>query len=82
MVNYTNRVVDVMGGPTMGLNTALDQFFSSARALSADTSSSVLRSSFVRDAQGVAQIWVEIPPFTPAWDGVRDRLTRAATPAR
>ncbi|WP_310644399.1 L-threonylcarbamoyladenylate synthase [Limnohabitans sp.] len=34
------------------------------------------------DAQGVAQIWVEIPPFTPAWDGVRDRLTRAATPAR
>ena len=55
MVNYTNRVVDVMGGPTMGLNTALDQFFSSARALSADTSSSVLRSSFVRDAEGVAQ---------------------------
>jgi L-threonylcarbamoyladenylate synthase len=34
------------------------------------------------DAQGVAQIWVETPPFTPAWDGVRDRLTRAATPAR
>ena len=55
MVNYANRVVDVMGGPTMGLNTALDQFFSSARALSADTSSTVLRSSFVRDADGVAQ---------------------------
>ncbi len=55
MVNYTNRVVDVMGGPTMGLNTAFDQFFSSARALSADTSSTVLRSSFVRDAEGVAQ---------------------------
>ena len=34
------------------------------------------------DAQGVTQIWVETPPFTPAWDGVRDRLTRAATPAR
>lgn len=34
------------------------------------------------DAQGVSQIWVETPPFTPAWDGVRDRLTRAATPAR
>ncbi len=55
MVNYANRVVDVMGGQTMGLNTALDQFFNSARALSADTSSTVLRSSFVRDAQGVAQ---------------------------
>jgi L-threonylcarbamoyladenylate synthase len=34
------------------------------------------------DAQGVTQIWVEAPPFTAAWDGVRDRLTRAATPAR
>jgi L-threonylcarbamoyladenylate synthase len=34
------------------------------------------------DAQGVAHIWVEIPPPTPEWDGVRDRLTRAATPTR
>ena len=31
------------------------------------------------DAQGVGQIWVERPPETPDWDGVRDRLTRAAT---
>ena len=34
------------------------------------------------DAQGVAHIWVESPPQTPEWDGVRDRLTRAATPTR
>jgi L-threonylcarbamoyladenylate synthase len=34
------------------------------------------------DAQGVAHIWVEAPPLTPEWDGVRDRLTRAATPTR
>ena len=34
------------------------------------------------DAQGVAHIWVETPPFTPEWDGVRDRLTRAAAPTR
>ena len=34
------------------------------------------------DAQGVVQIWVEAPPPTPEWDGVRDRLTRAATPTR
>ncbi|MEN9617855.1 MAG: hypothetical protein RL406_92 [Pseudomonadota bacterium] len=34
------------------------------------------------DTQGVAHIWVEIPPHTPEWDGVRDRLTRAATPTR
>jgi L-threonylcarbamoyladenylate synthase len=34
------------------------------------------------DAHGVARIWVETPPQTPEWDGVRDRLTRAATPTR
>ena len=55
MVSYANRVVDIMGGQTMGLNTALDQFFNAARALSADTSSTVLRGGFVRDAQAVAQ---------------------------
>jgi L-threonylcarbamoyladenylate synthase len=30
------------------------------------------------DLQGVAQIWVETLPVEPAWDGVRDRLQRAA----
>jgi L-threonylcarbamoyladenylate synthase len=30
------------------------------------------------DAQGVDLIWVEAPPETPDWDGVRDRLVRAA----
>ena len=32
------------------------------------------------DEQGASQIWVEAPPTAPAWDGVRDRLMRAATP--
>jgi L-threonylcarbamoyladenylate synthase len=30
------------------------------------------------DAQGVQLIWVEAPPDAPEWDGVRDRLGRAA----
>ncbi|HVE53530.1 MAG TPA: L-threonylcarbamoyladenylate synthase [Ramlibacter sp.] len=30
------------------------------------------------DAQGVKLIWVEAPPDGPEWDGVRDRLRRAA----
>ena len=30
------------------------------------------------DDLGVEQIWVETPPDDPAWDGVRDRLQRAA----
>jgi L-threonylcarbamoyladenylate synthase len=30
------------------------------------------------DDEGVKLIWVETPPADPAWDGVRDRLQRAA----
>jgi L-threonylcarbamoyladenylate synthase len=30
------------------------------------------------DSQGVSLIWVETPPQAPEWDGVRDRLGRAA----
>jgi L-threonylcarbamoyladenylate synthase len=30
------------------------------------------------DAEGVQLIWVEEPPPSPEWDGVRDRLQRAA----
>lgn len=30
------------------------------------------------DAAGVDQIWVEAPPAAPEWDGIRDRLRRAA----
>ena len=30
------------------------------------------------DAQGVKLIWIETPPDRPEWDGVRDRLQRAA----
>ena len=30
------------------------------------------------DLHGVQQIWVELPPETPDWEGVRDRLKRAA----
>jgi len=33
------------------------------------------------DDEGVKLIWIETPPDTPEWDGVRDRLTRAAASA-
>ena len=43
MVNYANRVVDIMGSDTVGLNNSLDKFFATARSLSVDPSSIVLR---------------------------------------
>ncbi len=43
--------------------TAAQQLFATLRAL---------------DAQGVREICVETPPDSPEWDGVRDRLQRAA----
>ena len=33
------------------------------------------------DDEGVHLIWVEEPPTGPEWDGVRDRLGRAAASA-
>ena len=74
MVNYANRVVDVMGGETMGLTSALDQFFSSARSVSADPASTVLRGSFVRDAQGAAARFHEL---SSQLDLVQEETTQA-----
>jgi len=35
----------------------------------------------VLDAQGLQEIWVEMPPDTPEWLAVWDRLSRAASPS-
>lgn len=32
------------------------------------------------EALGVTEIWIETPPDLPDWDGIRDRLLRAAAP--
>ena len=60
MVNYANRVIDVMGGASTSLTTAIDQFFNSARDLSSDPASTVLRGSFIRDAEGLASRFGEL----------------------
>ena len=51
MVNYANRVIDVIGSQTVGLVGALDRFFGSARQLSVDPASTVQRGAFMREAQ-------------------------------
>jgi flagellar hook-associated protein FlgK len=60
LLQYANRILDVMGGENVSLTPALDKFFASARALSADPSSTDLRSVFLRDADGLASRFREL----------------------
>ena len=60
MVNYANRVIDIMGSTSMGLSGALDQFFNAARDLSSDPASTVMRGSFLRDSQNLAARFGEL----------------------
>lgn len=54
LVNYSNRVIDVMGSTKSGLTSALDQFFTSAKAVSASPASAEMRGQFLTSADGVA----------------------------
>jgi len=54
LVTYVNRLIDVMGDQSIGLTSALNLFFESARDLSTDPASNVARSTFLRDADGLA----------------------------
>jgi flagellar hook-associated protein FlgK len=60
MVDYANRVVDIMGSDTVGLPPALDKFFGTARQLSVDPASTIMRSQFLRDADGLASRFREL----------------------
>ncbi len=60
LVDYANRVVDIMGSEDSGLTTAIDEFFAAARELSADPSSSILRGAFLRQAEGLTSRFNEI----------------------
>jgi flagellar hook-associated protein FlgK len=54
LVQYANRVVDIMGSGEIGLSPALDRFFSAAHSLSADPASVVARATLLRESEGVA----------------------------
>ena len=60
MVNYANRIIDIMGSDSMGLSSALDKFFNTSRELSADPASTVKRTSFIRDSQGLASRFAQL----------------------
>jgi len=54
LVNYANRVVNVLGSEDVGLLSAFDKFFDAARQLGTDSSSIILRSQFLSKAEGLA----------------------------
>ncbi|PIT72033.1 flagellar hook-associated protein FlgK [Limnohabitans sp. B9-3] len=60
MVEYTKRVMDIMGDKSVGLSSALDDFFNAASSLSADPASTVLRTTFMRSSEGVASRFAEL----------------------
>jgi flagellar hook-associated protein FlgK len=60
MVEYTKRVMDIMGDKSVGLSSALDDFFAAANGLSADPASSVLRSTFLRSSEGLGSRFAEL----------------------
>lgn len=60
MVDYANRVIDIVGSAKVGLTSALDQFYASAQSLSGDPGSIDLRGKFLRDADGIAGGFREI----------------------
>lgn len=60
MVEYTQRVMDIMGDKSVGLSSALDSFFESARSLSVDPASTVMRTSFLRSTEGVSSRFAEL----------------------
>jgi flagellar hook-associated protein 1 len=54
LLSYVNRLIDVMGGENIGLTSAMNQFFEGSRNLSNDPASTIARSSFLREADGLA----------------------------
>lgn len=60
------------------LDTALVRNMPAEAGAAAHELFSVLREL---DARGASEIWIEEPPRSPEWEGIRDRLERAASAA-
>lgn len=60
LLSYVNRLIDIMGDQSIGLTTAMNQFFESARTVAADPASTIARSVFLRDADGLAARYREL----------------------
>ncbi len=47
VIEYTNRIIDIMGSGTVSISSALDDFFNAAEQLSTDPGSKPLRTDFL-----------------------------------
>jgi flagellar hook-associated protein 1 len=54
LLSYVNRLIDIMGDESIGLTMAMNLFFQSARDLATDPASTISRTIFLRDADGLA----------------------------
>ena len=60
MVDYANRVINILGNENLSLSSAFDTFFNSARELSLNPASLVQRTVFMSDAEGLTARFKEI----------------------
>ena len=60
IIDYTNRVVDMLGDENSSLTSALDNFFASFRDLGLDASSELRRNSVISESKGLASRFNEI----------------------
>ena len=60
LLSYVNRLIDIMGDSSIGLTSAMNQFFESARTVAADPASTIARGIFLRDADGLAARYREL----------------------
>ena len=52
-LRFTDKILDLVGDEDVGMASAFDQFFASAKNLSADPASTTLRGIYLRDAEAV-----------------------------
>ena len=68
IIEYANRVVDLLGSESSGLSNVLDKFFASAHELSTNAASTTLRTVFLRDADSVADRFRELSTHLDSLD--------------
>ena len=84
MVDYSKQVINIMGDQSVGLSSALDNYFSAANSLASDPASSVQRNSFLQSANGVASRFSQLSAqlssvATQATNALKDDLTQFNT---